>query len=145
MFIDGTWGAFIHAGENLLKNGRLGFLNKLILTPSHHRVHHARNPLYMDTNYCNLLNIWDRIFGTLQQEKNEIPVEYGITRTINANSFLDVYFGEIVALGKDVLKAPGIKNKLLYIIMPPGWSHTGLHKTAFLVRNDFLAKTKTET
>lgn len=142
MFIDGTWGAFIHAGENLLKDGRLGFLNKIILTPSHHRVHHARNPLYMDTNFCNLLNIWDRIFGTLQQEKKEIPVEYGITRSINANSFLDVYFGEIVALGKDVIKAPGIKNKLLYIIMPPGWSHTGLHKTASLVRNEFLAKTK---
>lgn len=144
MFIDGTWGAFIHAGENLLKDGRLGFLNKIILTPSHHRVHHARNPLYMDTNFCNLLNIWDRIFGTLQQEKNEIPVEYGITRTINANSFFDVYFGEIVALVKDVLKAPGIKNKLLYIIMPPGWSHTGLHKTASLVRNEFLSKTKAE-
>lgn len=57
MFVDGTYGTFIHAGENLIKNGRLGFLNKIILTPSHHRVHHARNPLYIDTNYCNLLNI----------------------------------------------------------------------------------------
>ena len=44
MFIDGTWGAFIHAGENLLKDGRLGVLNKFILTPSHHRVHHAKTP-----------------------------------------------------------------------------------------------------
>ena len=142
MFIDGTWGAFIHAGENLLKDGRLGFLNKIILTPSHHRVHHARNPLYMDTNFCNLLNIWDKLFGTFQHEKNEVPPEYGITREMNANSFLDVYFGEIVALWKDVKKAPGIKNKILYTIMPPGWSHTGDHKTARLVRDNFLSNTK---
>ena len=140
MFIDGTWGAFIHAGENLLKDGRLGFLNKLILTPSHHRVHHAKNPLYMDTNFCNLLNIWDKVFGTFQPEKKEVPPVYGITREMNANNFWDVYFGEIAALWKDVKKAPGIKNKFLYIIMSPGWSHTGDHKTARLVRNDFLKK-----
>ena len=134
MFIDGTWGAFIHAGENILKDGRLGFLNRIILTPSHHRVHHAKNPVYMDTNFCNLLNIWDRIFGTFQYEQKETPIEYGITRKINANSFLDVYFGEITSLSKDVAKAPGIKNKILYMFMPPGWSHTGDHKTASVIK-----------
>ncbi len=142
MFIDGTWGAFIHVGENILKDGRLGFLNKIILTPSHHRVHHAKNPIYMDTNFCNLLNIWDRAFGTLVDEKKEVPIEYGITRKMNANNFLDVYFGEIIALGKDVKNAPGIKNKFLYIIMPPGWSHTGEHKTASMVRKEFFKKNK---
>ena len=137
MFVDGTWGAFIHVGENMVKDGRLGFLNHFILTPSHHRVHHARNPLYMDTNFCNLLNIWDRAFGTFQPEKEEVVIEYGITRNMNPNSFLDVYFGEIVALWRDVKRGPGIKNKLLYLIMPPGWSHTGEHKTAKLVRDEF--------
>ena len=136
MFIDGTWGAFIHAGENILKDGRLGFLNRIILTPSHHRVHHAKNPVYMDTNFCNLLNIWDRIFGTFQYEQKETPIEYGITRKINANSFLDVYFGEITSLSRDVAKAPGIKNKILYIFMPPGWSHTGDHKTASVIKKN---------
>ena len=138
MFVDGTWGAFIHAGENLIKDGRLGFLNKIILTPSHHRVHHARNPLYMDTNFCNLLNIWDRVFGTFQMEKREINIEYGITRQMNAQNFVDVYFGEIGALWSDVRKAPGLKNKFLYLLMPPGWSHTGEHKTAYLVRKAFI-------
>lgn len=138
MFVDGTWGAFIHVGENVLKDGRMGFLNKIILTPSHHRVHHAKNPLYMDTNFCNLLNIWDRVFGTLQYEKRaEAPV-YGITREMNPHSFTDVYFGEITLLAKDVWKAPGLKNKLLYLVMPPGWSHTGEHKTAKQVRRAFL-------
>jgi hypothetical protein len=119
MFIDGSWGGFIHVGENVMKDGRLGFLNNIILTPSHHRVHHAKNPQYMDTNFCNLLNIWDKVFRTYKvEEREEFPV-YGITRKMNSNNFMDVYFGEIVALSRDVIKAPGIKNKLRYIIMPP--------------------------
>lgn len=138
MFIDGTWGSFIHLGENVMKDGRLGFLNKLILTPSHHRVHHARNPLYMDTNYCNLWNVWDRIFGTYQEERADIEIEYGITREMDAGNFMDVYFGEIAELVKDVRKAPGLKNKFLYIFMPPGWSHTGNHQTAKVARQAFL-------
>jgi sterol desaturase/sphingolipid hydroxylase (fatty acid hydroxylase superfamily) len=139
MTVDGIWGSFIHIGDETMKNARLGFLNQIILTPSAHRVHHARNPAYMDTNFCNLLNIWDRIFGTFTYERQDIPVEYGITRKINTNNFWDVYFGEIYLLGKDIIKAPGIKNKLLYIIMPPGWSHTGEHKTAKAIRKLFLA------
>jgi sterol desaturase/sphingolipid hydroxylase (fatty acid hydroxylase superfamily) len=140
MFIDGTWGALIHLGENILKDGRLGFLNKLILTPSHHRVHHARNPLYMDTNYCNLLNIWDRVFGTLQEELPEEAVEYGITRPMKSGDFLDAYFGEITLLAKDVYKAPTLKDKILYILMPPGWHHSGDHKTADVAKKIYKAQ-----
>ena len=138
MFVDGTYGTFIHAGENLIKNGRLGFLNKIILTPSHHRVHHARNPLYIDTNYCNLLNIWDRVFRTYQEEDHHIDIDYGVTREINSGSFIDVYFGEFITLFKDVKNAPGIKNKLRYIFNPPGWDHNGDHKTASKIRIQFL-------
>ena len=134
MFIDGTWGAFIHVGENIMKDARLGVLNKWILTPSHHRVHHARNTKYLDTNFCNLLNIWDRVFGTLQREEKEIPIQYGILRKINPRNFWDVYFGEFYYLAMDIKRAPGLKNKFLYIIMPPGWSHTGEHKTAHAVK-----------
>jgi sterol desaturase/sphingolipid hydroxylase (fatty acid hydroxylase superfamily) len=140
MFIDGTWGAFIHVGENLIRDGRLGFLSRIILTPSHHRVHHARNPLYMDTNFCNLLNVWDKFFGTFQSEQESIPVEYGITRKVNPNNFLDSYFGEIPNLWKDVKNAPGIRNKFLYLMMPPGWSHDGQHKTAKRIRDEWLKR-----
>ncbi len=138
IFIDGTWGGFIHVGENFMKDSRMGFVGKLILTPSHHRVHHARNPLYMDTNFCNLLNIWDRVFKTYQPEKTDILIEYGITRAINPKNFLDVYFGEFYYLGKDVIKAPGLVNKFLYLIMPPGWHHSGNHKMASVIRNEYL-------
>ena len=130
MFIDGTWGSFIHIGESMMKDARLGWFGRIILTPSHHRVHHAKNVQYMDTNFCNLLNIWDRIFKTYQPEIKNVPIRYGITREIKANSFWDAYFGEIIILARDVYRAPGLKNKFLYLFMPPGWSHTGDHKTA---------------
>ncbi|HEY1010948.1 MAG: sterol desaturase family protein [Daejeonella sp.] len=138
MFVDGFWGSFIHIGENVIRDGRLGFLNNLLLTPSHHRVHHAKNPLYMDTNFCNLLNIWDRIFHTYQNERRDINIEYGITREMNPNSLWDVYFGEFVCLGRDIASAPDFKSKLLYIVMPPGWSPDGNHKTAKTVRDAFI-------
>lgn len=141
MFIDGIWGTFIHAGEHILRDGRLGRLNRWILTPSHHRVHHARNPLYIDTNFCNLLNVWDRAFGTLQDEEPATPPEYGVTRVINVGSFWDFYFGELVLLGRDVARAPGLRNKLAYMVMPPGWSHTGAHQTASMIRAAHLART----
>lgn len=130
MFIDGFWGSFIHIGESMMKNGKMGLFGKLILTPSHHRVHHAKNIEYMDMNYCNLLNIWDRVFKTYQDEKEGIEIQYGITREMKPNSFLDSYFGEFTSLLKDVYHAPGIKNKIFYLFMPPGWSHTGDHKTS---------------
>jgi sterol desaturase/sphingolipid hydroxylase (fatty acid hydroxylase superfamily) len=140
MFIDGTYGAFIHVGENLIKDARFGFINKLILTPSHHRVHHAKNPLYIDTNYCNLLNFWDHIFGTYQEENPSIKIKYGVTSSINSGKFIDVYFGEIINLLKDIIKAPGVINKIKYIFCPPGWSHTGNHKTAKLIREAYFKK-----
>jgi sterol desaturase/sphingolipid hydroxylase (fatty acid hydroxylase superfamily) len=130
MFIDGTWGSFIHLGDSVLKRADLGVAGRFILTPSHHRVHHARNVEYMDMNYCNLLNVWDRVFGTYQPELPQVAPEYGITRKMKPNSFLDAYFGEIVELARDVWRAPGLRNKLLYVFMPPGWSHTGEHRTA---------------
>ncbi|NDU79215.1 sterol desaturase family protein, partial [Actinomadura sp. DSM 109109] len=104
-------------------------------------VHHARNPLYMDTNFCNLLNIWDRVFKTYQDEKTSEEIEYGITRPVNTRSFLDMYFGEFYCLFKDIAKAPGLKNKFLYIWMPPGWSHTGEHKTARVVKREHALST----
>jgi sterol desaturase/sphingolipid hydroxylase (fatty acid hydroxylase superfamily) len=134
------WGDFIHFGENILKDGRLGWLQSWIMTPSHHRVHHARNPLYMDTNFCNLLKIWDWIFGTLQHEEKEVPPEYGTIRKVDVSSFLDIYFGEFFLLAQDVWQAPGLVNKLLYMVMPPGWSHTGDHKTASILRQSYLER-----
>lgn len=140
MFIDGFWGQAIHLGEGVLRDGRLGFLHRWILTPAHHRVHHAKNVQYMDTNFCNLLNIWDRVFGTYQPQLDGVKFEYGITRPVKPGSFLDAYLGEFYCLGKDVLAAPGLKNRLLYLLMPPGWSHTGDHKTTRVMKQRLRAQ-----
>ena len=139
MVIDGVWGHLIHVGEDVMKDGRLGFLEKLVLTPAHHRAHHAKNPLYMDTNFGNLLPIWDRLLGTYQPRDPNIQYEYGITRDVDSNSFWDVYVGEFYHLYKDVAAAPGLANKLRYLYMPPGWSHDGEDKTASTLRRNFLA------
>lgn len=138
MFIDGTWGTFIHVSEGLYKHGQMRALRALVLAPVHHRIHHARNPLYIDTNFCNLLNVWDRVFGTYQDVRDEVVIDYGITREMRPNSFVDVYFGEFSSLWRDFRAAPNLRDKLLYIVLPPGWSHEGKHKTAAVMRREYL-------
>jgi sterol desaturase/sphingolipid hydroxylase (fatty acid hydroxylase superfamily) len=139
LVIDGTWGTFIHAGEDAFKNGKLGFLEKIFITPSHHRVHHAKNPLYMDTNFCVLLPFWDWLFGTLQNEKDEVKIEYGITREMDVTNFIDFYFGECICLYNDLKSTKGFRNKLALAFMPPGWTPESREKTAIVVRQKFLA------
>lgn len=138
LVIDGTWGTFIHAGEDAFKNGKLWILEKFLITPSHHRVHHAKNPLYMDTNFCVLLPFWDWVFGTLQNEKDEVKIEYGITREMDVTNFIDFYFGECINLYRDVVSTSGMRNKLRLLFMPPGWTPESREKTAIVVRQQFL-------
>lgn len=121
MTIDSIWGAFVHISENVLRNGRLGLAEKFVLTPSHHRVHHGRNLLYLDRNFCGMVNVWDRLFGTYQEERIDTPVEFGLNRLINADNFWAVYFGEFPLLWTDIRSAKGLTNKIKYVFMPPGW------------------------
>lgn len=138
MSIDSAWGMFIHISERTLKNGKLGIFQYLIITPSHHRVHHASNPLYIDTNFASVLPLWDWLFGTLQPFKDEVKIDYGIGRDVDVTNFSDLYFGEFFLLYRDLKNADGIKNKLLYILMPPGWTPGCVAKTAAALRQDFL-------
>jgi hypothetical protein len=110
--------------------GRFGPARYFIITPSYHRVHHARNPLYMDTNFCSLLPFWDWMFGTLQPLRDEVKIEYGITRDINVTSFVDFYFGELLLLARDVRDARSWREALAYLVIarragaPGDASHT---------------------
>ncbi|MFK7977269.1 MAG: hypothetical protein AB8C02_14130, partial [Halioglobus sp.] len=70
------------------------------------------------------------VMGTRQVLHDDEPVQYGITRDVDVESWRDVQFGEISTLFSDVKGAPGLSNKLRYLLMPPGWSHTGDHKMA---------------
>jgi len=136
--IDSAWGIFIHVSEGTLKDGRLGFLRHIIITPAHHRVHHAKNPLYLDTNFANVLPLWDWVLGTLQPIREEVKTEYGISRELDVTNFSDLYFGELLLLYRDVKNARSIKNKLLYIFMPPGWTPASSAQTASVLRQDYL-------
>ena len=131
--IDGFWGKFLHISPKLVP-GKYGPLEYFMQTPAYHRGHHARNLLYMDTNYNSITLFWDWLFGTLQPLRDDIPVEFGITREVDSKSWLDVQLGEFVALWRDVVNAPGLGNKLRYLVMPPGWSHTGEHRTVTALR-----------
>jgi len=136
--IDGAWGIFTHISEHAIANGRLGFLQHLLITPAHHRVHHAKNHLYLDTNFANTLPLWDWVFGTLQPLKDEVKPAYGLLRNLDATNFFDLYLGEFLLLYRDVRHAQGIVNKVSYIIRPPGWNPASADNTAAVLRQKFL-------
>jgi hypothetical protein len=88
-------------------------------TPSHHRVHHGRNPKYIDKNHAGSLIIWDRMFGTFQAEE-ERPT-YGITKPINSWNPIFANFSHYVEMGKDLKQIPGWTDRIKYLFMKPGW------------------------
>lgn len=93
-------------------------------TPSHHRVHHATNPQYLDRNHAGILIIWDKMFGTFEPEV-EIPV-YGLVKNIKTFNPVKIAFMEWINLFKDAFTSKtSFVNKLNYFIKPPGWKHDG--------------------
>jgi sterol desaturase/sphingolipid hydroxylase (fatty acid hydroxylase superfamily) len=109
---------------------RLGALEWIMNTPSHHRVHHAVNVRYLDANHAGIFIIWDRLFGTFVQERADEPCVYGITKNIDTYNPLRIAFHEWRALAVDVWHAPRWSDKLKYVFAPPGFSHDGSRMTA---------------
>ncbi len=103
-------------------------------TPSHHRVHHARNPRYLDRNYAGILIIWDRMFGTFQPELDEEPCRYGIVKNLGGFNILRVAFHEWIGLGQDLLKSRSPREALGYLFGPPGWSPDGSRETSAMIK-----------
>lgn len=97
----------------------------LFNTPSHHRVHHGRNPGYIDRNYGGVLIIWDRLFGTFVGENEQDPPEYGITRSVPSNNLITLWTHEYVDLFKDMLQPGPVTQKLKHLWMPPEWQRPG--------------------
>jgi sterol desaturase/sphingolipid hydroxylase (fatty acid hydroxylase superfamily) len=91
----------------------------LLNTPSHHRVHHAVNPGYLDRNYGGILIIWDRMFGTYAEEI-EAP-RYGVTKPVNTYNPFRLQYGEFAAAFRDVRYAENWHDRLGYLFAPPGW------------------------
>ena len=113
---------------------KVGPIEWIFNTPSHHRVHHSSNAIYLDRNHAGILIIWDRMFGTFQVELDEEPCVYGITNNINTFNPLKFQALGYIDLWKDISRAEKVSDKLKYIFKPPGWSHDGPDKTSANIR-----------
>ena len=106
-------------------------------TPSHHRVHHATNPRYLDANYAGVFIIWDKMFGTFTPEQDDAPVRYGIVKQLGTFNLLWSVFHEWVGIARDLWPAPW-RHKLSYLWRPPGWSHDGSRETSDMIRERWM-------
>ncbi|MEO8416370.1 MAG: sterol desaturase family protein [Ginsengibacter sp.] len=100
---------------------KMGWLEKIIVTPSHHRVHHAINREYIDKNFSQIFIVWDRLFGTFQEELPGVQPVYGITRPVRTWNPVKINFVHVWLLMKDAWYAKKWKDKLRIWIMPTGW------------------------
>ena len=101
--------------------GKLGFLEYIIVTPSQHRVHHAINPIYIDKNLSAIFCIWDRAFGTFQEELDEEPPVYGVLKPVNTWNPLLINFQHAFNVIQDAYNTASFKDKLRIWFMPTGW------------------------
>ncbi|WP_293861626.1 sterol desaturase family protein [Sphingomonas sp. SCN 67-18] len=103
-------------------------------TPSHHRVHHATNPRYLDRNYAGVFIIWDRMFGSFEPERDDDRPRYGIVKNLGSFNLLWAAFHEWVGIARDLWRAPGVRARLGYMFGPPGWSHDGSRDTSETIK-----------
>jgi len=110
----------------------LGPLERILNTPSHHRVHHGANVEYLDRNHAGIFIVWDRLFGTFEPER--AAVRYGLTTDITTHNLARVAFHEYASIARDLRRAPSVRAALAYTFGPPGWSHDGSTLTAAQMR-----------
>ena len=107
------------------------WIEAVMNTPSHHRVHHVRNARYLDCNYAGVFIIWDRMFGTFVPELDEDRVDYGLVHNLGTFNPLRVAFHEWVGIFKDMTqRGLTLRERILYAVAPPGWSHDGSRQTS---------------
>jgi sterol desaturase/sphingolipid hydroxylase (fatty acid hydroxylase superfamily) len=129
-----TYGIIVHT-QYINKMPR--WFELFFVSPSHHRVHHASNIIYLDRNMGMCLIIWDKMFGSFQEEIKAEPVKYGLTKNVeDAGNPLKIIFHEWQSIYKDCSKPLSLGTRLKYLFMPPGWSHDGSSKTARQLRKE---------
>lgn len=108
--------------------GKMGILEKIIVTPSHHRVHHALNPEYLDKNHGQIFIFWDKLFGTFQEELKEVPPVYGVTRPMRTWNPMKINFKHLALLIHDAWRAPRWQDKFSIWFKPTGWRPEGFEE-----------------
>ncbi|AXT62693.1 sterol desaturase family protein [Aquimarina sp. AD10] len=137
--IAALYGLYGHASEKLV--GRHVWLEHILITPSLHRVHHAKNHKYLDTNYGETFSIWDRMFGTLQKELDSDKPIYGLMGdSIDSKSIWQIQVVLWTELWRDINNASKWTDKVKYIFMHPGWNHIDGGKKATEYRLEALLK-----
>ncbi|MDH3579056.1 MAG: sterol desaturase family protein [Hyphomicrobiales bacterium] len=136
-----VWQAWIHTDMI----GKLWAPIELVLnTPSHHRVHHSRNPIYLDKNYAGILIIWDRMFATFQEELADEPCDYGLVHRLTSNNPVRIAFNEWINLIRDVRAANGWRQGLRAAFGYPGDKKAVLEEQARLKAERATAETGAE-
>lgn len=107
---------------------KLGFLEHILVTPSHHRVHHAINPEYMDKNHSQIFIFWDKLFGTYQEELTTVPAVFGITRPAQTWNPIRINFQHIGLLIADAWRANKWNDKITIWFKPTGWRPEGFEE-----------------
>ena len=107
---------------------KLGFLEYIIVTPSHHRVHHAINDEYLDKNLSQIFIIWDKLFGTFQEELEDVPPVYGVKRPLRSWNPILINFSHLFQLIKDAWRTNSILDKFRIWFMPTGWRPQDVNK-----------------
>ncbi len=139
--------AFVH-GLNLVYQfwihteaiGRLPRAFEAVMnTPSHHRVHHATNPAYLDSNYAGVFIVWDRLFGSFVAERAGDPPRYGIVHNLASFNVLKIAFHEWLGLFADLFRAKSLREVFGYIFAPPGWSADGSRETTDSLKAQWAA------
>jgi sterol desaturase/sphingolipid hydroxylase (fatty acid hydroxylase superfamily) len=104
---------------------KLGWLEYVLNTPSAHRVHHARNPEYLDANYGGVLIVFDRLFGTYVAERDDVPCLYGLVTPVTTHNPIRINFGPWIGLAKDLGGARSLGEAWMFLFGPPGWRPDG--------------------
>ena len=120
VFIAGGFGLLYQFWVHAAWIPKLGWLEYVLNTPSHHRVHHAANPEYLDRNYGGIFIVFDRLFGTFVSERDDVPCRYGLVTPLRSNNPVIIAFHEWAALGRDLWRARSWRERLMCVIGPPG-------------------------
>ncbi len=121
---------------------KLGLLEWVFVTPSNHRVHHARNKIYVDRNYGGVFIVWDRLFGSFQEELSDERVVFGLRKPLNSWNPLWANVHVYWRLLQDFQQMPGLTNKIKLLLKPPGWRSEGIVSNCKLDKGKVLPNSR---
>lgn len=136
LYVNAMYQFFLHS--QLVPS--LGWFERIFNTPYVHVVHHSCNTEYLDRNHGGILTIWDRIYGTWQEPIKGLVPKFGISHDPDTHNPVTHNLFEFQEIWRDLKKSPRLKDKLMYIFGPPGWSHDGSSKTSHELQQELRAE-----